>query len=774
MRNNNDNLIPKNVDNCSLNKFNKEKSTLFPDYTRKSRLITIIPEKFSSIKSICTSAEGKNIYTLNNNIIYHYLCHSSRPKKIIYCDEDNLKHMYISNDGNFLFVTSEKILCILTKSGKTLFKLHGHKDEILKLIIHRNLLISSDVNEVRIWNIKSKKLEIVCKEDELAIKDICFDSNTDLVYISSNTGEIFAFDIHSGRLVYRYNGLHSLCNFKILLMRNRLLAATETPNTYLTFFDKRLTRIVNLYTGPTEINKFMISPDEQYVYASCGNYIWKWAIENEKGIEKYKCIDQVSDFEISPDGSHLIASSNKNIHIWTNSNDPTNKVLNCDSVIRKVKFLNNEILLTHSDNEIKLWDLEKHIPINHITQNMSYGVRSVNISNNGELLFIGGMPSDTSIKAFSLISDGKIYKKYNGHQKTVREMYITKDNSRLFSVSWDGSAKMWSVESGECLRTYIDNLDYSCSIAVDEDKGLLFTGSYLHENPEKNHGIRCYHIETGDIIKRISWEEKLPSSCVVFIHKPFLFYGNNNLISVVDYNDSWKNIKTFKGHEKDIRPFGFDYYNNILYSGDGGDGTVRSWSIEGDRNRVYSGHEGVVSAVIIKDDGLIISSGLDGYLKFWDTEKGLINIIKATSDNEGVWDLEFSKDQETLFAACVDHKVKCYDMTSSNFQLKSILYNLENGFLWINSSNDNCPYFFTDLEDLVIVARIDTKNKQIIEYLDVDDPERQEHIRFYNDSNMVMTNLKHSKQFRSTLTKTNYKGLLERCKEVNNFRKLLE
>jgi len=66
---------------------------------------------------------------------------------------------------------------------------------------------------------------------------------------------------------------------------------------------------------------------------------------------------------------------------------------------------------------------------------------------------------------------------YTGHSGCVRSVYLNDDGTRLLTGSFDGTAKLWDVETGKCLMTYKGHYCNVYSAVLTPDGARVVTGS---------------------------------------------------------------------------------------------------------------------------------------------------------------------------------------------------------------------------------------------------------------------------------------------------------
>ncbi|KAG0352920.1 hypothetical protein BG005_007705 [Podila minutissima] len=153
-------------------------------------------------------------------------------------------------------------------------------------------------------------------------------------------------------------------------------------------------------------------------------------------------------------------------------------------------------------------------------------------------------------------------KAFRGHTDGV--MCLQFDDSFLITGSYDNTAKVWNIETGECLRTLTGHA--LCIRALHFDDAKLITGSM-------DRTLKIWNYHTGQC------------------------------------------IRTLQGHTDGIVTLDFD--SRILASGSA-DATIKIWNFATGECSTLKGHRDLVNKVQIYKKKLLVSASDDTTVKLWD------------------------------------------------------------------------------------------------------------------------------------------------------------
>ncbi len=229
-----------------------------------------------------------------------------------------------------------------------------------------------------------------------------------------------------------------------------------------------------------------------------------------------------------------------------------------------------------------------------------------------------------------------------GHSSNVSSIDFSPDGKYLISGGSDKNIKLWEVETGREIRTFVAN-DMVDFVAFSPDgKSLL--------SLESKGAATLWDVKTGKKIRTLrkggkplvaiavafspdgasvaavgSQVEKDPGKDPVF--------RNIQLLDI----KTGREINIFKGHTSSVHTIAFSPDGKYLASGSATaelgkgkkDNTVRLWNVKsGKKIHCFAGHSKGVSKVVFSPDGQFVASiGEDRNIFFWDTKKG----VKARS-----------------------------------------------------------------------------------------------------------------------------------------------
>lgn len=276
--------------------------------------------------------------------------------------------------------------------------------------------------------------------------------------------------------------------------------------------------------------------------------------------------------------------------------------------------------------------------------------------------------SDKSVMVWALTrGDGEDYgyarRSLRGHSHFVQDVTLSSDAQYALSASWDGTLRLWDLNSGVTTRRFLGHSKDVLSVAFSPDNRQILSGS------------RDKTIKLWNVI----------AECKSTLQEP---QGHSEWVSCVRLSPnsepplivsaSWdKTVKVWNLHDCKLRSTlagHRGYINSVSVAPDGSlcasggkDGVAMLWDLAGGKH-LYSldaGH--VINALVFSPNRYWLCAATDRGIKVWDLEyKTVVDDLDAPV--EGVElakqpkpvSLAWSRDGNTLYSGYTDGVIRVW------------------------------------------------------------------------------------------------------------------
>ncbi|KZL51711.1 serine/threonine protein kinase [Nodularia spumigena CENA596] len=293
------------------------------------------------------------------------------------------------------------------------------------------------------------------------------------------------------------------------------------------------------------------SPDGRTL-ASGGDYrvIKLWNLQTQQQISTY--------FDLTEDSLSLVSS----VAFSPDGRTLVSRSLDILSTSRTIKLWNLQTqqefatLTGHSDEDVLTIGPDGHI--------LASGI--VAISPDGRTLASGSF--DGTIKLWNLQTQREIAT-LTGHSGSINSVAFSPDGRTLASGSWDNTIKLWNLQTQREIATLTGHSGSINSVAFSPDGRTLASGSF-------DGTIKLWNLQTQ------------------------------------------REIATLTGHSDGVISVAISPDGRTLASGSF-DGTIKLWNLQTQREiATLTGHSGSINSVAFSPDGRALASGgKDGTIKLW-------------------------------------------------------------------------------------------------------------------------------------------------------------
>ncbi|XP_048240296.1 F-box protein MET30-like [Haliotis rufescens] len=274
--------------------------------------------------------------------------------------------------------------------------------------------------------------------------------------------------------------------------------------------------------------------------------------------------------------------------------------------VLSVTFDESRLASGSLDQTIKLWDIKS----GELLQTLKGHTRGVWCLNfyTKHLLISGSY--DSTIRIWNLRSGGTT-RTLLGHEGPVWAM--VRRGSTLVSASQDKTAKVWDI--GRCLLLHTLSGHHAAVFAVDmtEDGAIIVTGS-------ADRSVRLWDCESGKC-KKVIWVSQTTSIMAVSFSHGYLACSYGETICLYRVKDT-KLIRTFQEHRKrvesvELRIAESETFEGMIVSA-GKDGLLKYWDVNKDESiQTFVGHSEQVNCIRF-DELRIASASYDHKIRIWD------------------------------------------------------------------------------------------------------------------------------------------------------------
>jgi len=561
---------------------------------------------------------------------------------------NDITSVCFSPDGQFALSGSDDQTLKLwdIKSGREIRSFEGHSDIVTSVCFSPDglyALSGSFDKTLKLWDIKSGR-EIRSFEGHLSYVDcVCFSPKGQLALSGSLDATIKLWDIHNGKEIRSFNGHSDQVNAICFSHDGRYALSGSFDNT-MKLWDIQSGEEIHSFVGHSlGVKSVCFSPDDRYALSGSWDCTMKlWEIKSGKEIRQFKGhIDGINSICFSPDGKLALSMSRDNIiKLWNVQNGKEIRSFEGHTGRGSVCFSpDGKLVLSGSaENSLKLWDIKNGKEFFPFKLGHSSAINSVCFSFDGKFVLSGS--NDNNIKLWD-IQYGKEICVLKGHSSIanaslysfdgrygIRSVGYSPDGKLAISCAWDKIVKLWDIQSGKEIRSFIGHLYEINSICFSPDGQLALSGS-------SDESIKLWDIQNGKEIRSFVGHSGGVNSVCFSPNCRYALSGSGQTLILWDIQ-SGKEIRSFEGHSGLVLSVCFSPDGRLALSGSW-DKTLRLWEIEtGEEICIFKGHSDYVNSVCFSPDGRYTLSGsADNTIKLWDVQSGkeIVSLISLEQND---------------------------------------------------------------------------------------------------------------------------------------------
>lgn len=219
-----------------------------------------------------------------------------------------------------------------------------------------------------------------------------------------------------------------------------------------------------------------------------------------------------------------------------------------------------------------------------------------------------------------------------GHISPVRGLAFSPRHPYLFSAGEDKMVKCWDLETNQVIRHYHGHLSGVFDLKLHPTLDILVTGG-------RDAVARVWDMRTKHQIHCLTGHDNTVGAILTKPTDPQIITSSyDGTIKLWDLA-AGKCMTTLTHHKKAVRALAMPSFESTFLSG-AADSCKKWQAKDGRLIRNFSGHNSVVNALAINDDGVALSAADDGTMRFWDYHTGYCFQSTETIPQPGSLDAE--------------------------------------------------------------------------------------------------------------------------------------
>lgn len=499
----------------------------------------------------------------------------------------------------------------------------------------RRLLLATCSNDkflnVKLWNLNKPSSQNTMFGHFEPVNHCCFSPNDAFISTSSNDGTVKLFEVSSAN-EWKTLNLKELFegDEEVLVKCSTWTAdgkqiACAARNAVWVFDVETADMLFEVRTNRLSLVQYcQACPTSNLLAIAYSNYgVELWDLESNKKIADCSGhLSWVQRLQFSPDGSQLLScSDDQTLRLWE-----TNKAHTSSSVRLKrdsdAIFSDDGVIVSAADYCNRLQVRNGKGQLLFQSEEKSSRIRCTCLETQLSVVALG--QEDGTVEVLEVPS-GKLLASLQGHTKTVFHCQFIQNGQTLITSSEDAALRVWRWQSGECkvLQGHKEQVrGFSLLPSLPSESTLLswsFDGT-----------VKVWDLETGQKLQDIDAHRGAILSCHVSPDGSLFTTTSADKTAKVWRCGTWDHVHTLTGHSECVRSCRFSWDGRRIATGDD-NGEIRLWSVkDGSLLKICSreGKDGmdslhggwVTDLHFSSDNSLLVSTG--GYIKWWDVERG--------------------------------------------------------------------------------------------------------------------------------------------------------
>ncbi|XP_038150125.1 apoptotic protease-activating factor 1 isoform X2 [Cyprinodon tularosa] len=605
-----------------------------------SRLV--IHPHLGSIYSACFSHDGTKIASCGASKTLKVFKSTSGEKlsEIQAHDEEVLCCAFSPDDRLLATCSSDrKVKLWNIQQGKLLRVFEEHEEQVNHCEFTnttRRLLLATCSNDslLKIWNLNKPSSQNTLFGHSEPVNHCCFSPDDSYLSTSSNDGTVKLFQVSSAnewKTIDVKSFFSESENEEVLVKCStwtgdgtRIICAAR--NAVLVFDVQTSDMLLEIRTNRLSTVQYCHAcPTSNLLALAFSNYaVELWDLEeNKKMADCSGHLSWVQRVQFSSDGSQLLScSDDQTVRLWETKKVHTSSAI-CLKRDSDVIFHDEEIIVSAADNCNRLQVRDGRTgSVLFQSEELPSRIRCTCLCRNPSAVLLGQENGELQVLE---LPSGKLLATLLGHTKTVLHCQFCHGGQTLITSSEDATIRVWRWKSGECkvLQGHKEQVRCFSLLSDSTNESKLLSWSF-------DGTVKVWDIESGEKLQDMEAHQGAILSCHISPDGCLFATTSADKTTKLWSCESWQCVFTLRGHHECVRSCRFSWDSKRLATGDD-NGEIRIWNVKDgsllkvcaqeSKDGTDSLHGGWVTDLHFSpNNSVLVSTG--GYIKWWNVARG--------------------------------------------------------------------------------------------------------------------------------------------------------